>query len=347
MKVPEPRKLSSGNYYIYLRIGGLGVPVTRPTAKECRRAAELIKAEHRAKNKLPAQGGSLTVSQAFDEYLARRENTLSPSTVRFYRSVQKHRFPQLMDREIKSIRREEWQTAVNAEAKRYAAKSLRNGYCAMQTAIRAATGEDIPRAQFGVIAPNPRAFLPADEIPAFVAEAAKSKYAVPLLLALSSMRVSEIQALDWADIPEDPDFVRVRGAVVYDENNVYRKKRENKNASSSRNVPVLIPELKAAIARDRRVSGSVMPCSQNNLRLACHRICERAGVTDVGLHGLRHSFASLAYHLQMPEKITMEIGGWSDASTMKKIYTHVAQSDIDRYKNAMGDFYAKQKENAH
>lgn len=50
MKVPEPKKLPSGNYFIQLRLNGVSVPVTRPTAKECKREAELIKSEHRAKS---------------------------------------------------------------------------------------------------------------------------------------------------------------------------------------------------------------------------------------------------------------------------------------------------------
>ena len=346
MKVPEPRRMSSGNYYIYLRLNGVGVPVTAPTAKECKRTAELIKAEYRAnkrqiepfvvaKPELPKEP---TVSEAIDKYLASRQNTLSPSTVRFYRSVQKHRFAAVMSKTISSVTN--WQAVVDAEAKTISVKTLRNAFCAVRTAVKAATGIDIPPARFGVPVPHERAFLTADEIPAFVAAAAPTKYAVPLLLALSSMRVSEIQALDWKDIKKAPDFIQVRGAVVFDEHNKYQKKKQAKNASSTRNVPILIPELKTALERDRQPSGSVIPCSQNNLRLACHRICQQAGVTDVGLHGLRHSFASLAYHLRVPEQIAMEIGGWSNAGTMRKIYTHIAQNDIKRYQEAMGDFYA-------
>ena len=61
----------------------------------------------------------------------------------------------------------------------------------------------------------------------------------------------------------------------------------------------------------------------------------------VGVHGLRHSFASLAslaYHLQIPEQIAMEIGGWSDIGTMRKIYTHIAQQDMERYETKLQDF---------
>lgn len=343
MKVPEPRKLPSGNYFIRLRLNGVSVPITRPTAKECKRAAELIKAEYRADKRLVQPTQATTPREAVDQYIEKRRNTLSPSTIRSLRTIQKYRFPDLMDRPLKSIRPEEWQKAVDIAAREYSAKTLKNAATSLATAIKAETGQTIPRLHYGVPAPNERPFLSADEIPRFVETVAPTKYAVPLLLALSSMRISEIQALDWRDIPKDPSFVQVRGAVVFDEHNKYQKKKQNKNSTSRRNVPILIPALAEAIERERKPSGPVMPCSQNNLREACKRLCRQAGVTEVTPHGLRHSFASLAYHLQMPEQIAMEIGGWADPGTMRKIYTHIAQSDIERYKSAIGDFYAQPK----
>jgi len=35
----------------------------------------------------------------------------------------------------------------------------------------------------------------------------------------------------------------------------------------------------------------------------------------------------------------MEIGGWNNDKIMKEIYTHIARSDIERYKNEMWKFY--------
>lgn len=338
MKIPTPRRLPSGSYMIQLRLAGESITITRPTARACREEAQLVKAEYCA-GKRTMSKCELTPSQCIDRYLASRQNTLSPSTIRFYRTVQKHRFGSVMAVPVSSIT--DWQAVVDTEARLCSTKTLRNAFCAIKTAVKAAAGETLPSVSFGVPVPNERPFLTAEEIPLFVAEAASTKYAVPLLLALSSMRISEIQALDWKDIGPKPDFIRARGAVVFDEHNHYKKKVENKNSTSTRNVPVLIPELKAALERDRQESGPVMPCSQNNLRIACRKICQRAGVTEVTPHGLRHSFASLAYHLGMPEKIAMEIGGWADASTMRKIYTHVAQSDFKRYQDAIGSFYEK------
>ena len=69
------------------------------------------------------------------------------------------------------------------------------------------------------------------------------------------------------------------------------------------------------------------------------KVCAAAGITVVDLHGLRHSFASLAYHLQIPEMIAAEIGGWSDLSTMHNIYTHLAQKDIAKRSSDFCDYF--------
>ena len=106
----------------------------------------------------------------------------------------------------------------------------------------------------------------------------------------------------------------------------------------------MIPELSAAIQRDRKPSGPVLDITQNSLRCAIKKICRENDLPDAGVHGLRHSFASLAYHLQVPERIAMEIGGRADATTMHKIYIHIAQADIQRSQTAMTDFYKGKKD---
>lgn len=119
-----------------------------------------------------------------------------------------------------------------------------------------------------------------------------------------------------------------------------RRKAQNKNATSTRNVSMMIPELATVIQRNQKPTGPVLDITQNSLRSAIKKICREHDLPDVDVHGLRHSFASLAYHLQVPERIAMEIGGWADATTMHKIYTHIACSDVHRYQTAMTTFYA-------
>ena len=42
MKVPEPRKLKSGTWFLQMRLGGESVPVSAATRTECIRQAEKI-----------------------------------------------------------------------------------------------------------------------------------------------------------------------------------------------------------------------------------------------------------------------------------------------------------------
>ena len=37
----------------------------------------------------------------------------------------------------------------------------------------------------------------------------------------------------------------------------------------------------------------------------------------------------------------MEIGGWSNEQTVMRIYTHIAQSDIDRYTAGFKEFFER------
>ena len=76
-----------------------------------------------------------------------------------------------------------------------------------------------------------------------------------------------------------------------------------------------------------------------------NRVCAANGLPKVGNHGLRHSFASLAYHLGIPEKIAMEIGGWEDSKVMHDIYTHLSKKDIAKRSQQFSDFFLPKTEN--
>ena len=349
MKVPKARKLSSGTWFIQLRLGGESVSVTANTEKECTRKAAAIKADYQAGKKLPEKKKeSMKLSEAIAEYISLKEAVLSPLTIRGYDRISKNRFHGIMSVDVETLAeytKDEWQKVVNEEAEDISPKTLKNSFAFIKTVVEHFSRRKIDSPTLPQVVPNDTPFLEPEEIPIFVKDCVGRPQSVSLLLCLSSMRISEIDALDWKDIPENPDFIKVRGARVRDKNNNWVVKKTTKNETSTRNVPILIPELKEEIERCRKPSGKVLSCSQNNLRLCLSRICARTGITKVPLHGLRHSFASLCYHLQVPKKICKEIGGWKDDKTMDKIYTHIAQSDIKRYKKEIANFYEKQNAN--
>ena len=71
-----------------------------------------------------------------------------------------------------------------------------------------------------------------------------------------------------------------------------------------------------------------------------NKLCEKNGLPQVGVHGLRHSFASLAYHLGWSELTTMREGGWSNPDTVHRIYTHLAAQDANADIDRMKKFYS-------
>lgn len=339
MHVPEPKKTPSG-WRIQLRIGGQSIPVTADTPKECKRQAVLIKAEAQAAAK-PVKKCSLTLSQAIDAYIASLPPDISPATLRAYRSIQKNRFPSLIQKQISSISTDDLQQALNDALATQARKTVKNSFGLVKSVL-SVNGMTIPRNLPIDRRDRKKAapvWLEPDEIKRFVAAAKDDPICVPMLLALMSMRISEIDALFWENIPPHPEFIRTSGVRIMDEKHQWTTRSEQKTTESDRSVPLLIPELRAAIDRDRKPSGKLLEVHQMTLRRAVEPTCDRAGVKRVTVHQLRHSFASLSAHLRIPAEISMEIGGWSNDKIMKEIYTHIARSDIERYKNEMWIFY--------
>lgn len=185
-----------------------------------------------------------------------------------------------------------------------------------------------------------RPYLDADQIPIFLMQIKGKNIEVAALLALSSLRRSEILDLRWDDVDLDNRIIHVRGAAVYNEDWKLVHKAENKNATSRRDIPMIEP-LFIALQNERRNGEYVVSFNPSYIYEGINAACERAGLPKVGVHGLRHSFASLAYHLQIPERIAMRIGGWSNPATMHNIYTHLAEKDIQKQGNAFTDYFKK------
>lgn len=338
MYIPEPKQTRDG-WRIQLRINGQSIPVMAETAKECKRRAAIIKAEAQAAA-MPAKRAEITLTEAIDRYIDERKNSLSPSTIRGYRTIQRTRFLDTMPRRLSTIRANEWRGIVDKELGIASKKTVKNAWAFIKSVLRVhgiSVDADVKVA--GARKKSGVRWLEPDEIRKFVSEAKNSPLCVPMLLALMSMRMSEIDALRWENIDPNAVMIKTQGARVRDENGKYVLKEEQKNAESDRMVPLLIPELREAIKREWKPSGKVLNVHQSTLRKEVQRVCDRAGVKRVNVHQLRHSFASLSAHLKIPQEISMEIGGWSNDKTMKEIYTHIARSDIERYKNAMWDFY--------
>ena len=164
-------------------------------------------------------------------------------------------------------------------------------------------------------------YLNADELAklgAVLAEAEQTQTEPPpaiaaiRLLIFTGARKNEILSLRWRDVGTELGVLRLP---------------ESKTGSKSivLNAPALA--VLASLARgrddDHVLSGSRPGARLGALDHAWRRIRERAGIPDVRLHDLRHSFASVAVGLGEGLPIVGRLLGHTQASTSQR-YAHVA-----------------------
>lgn len=334
MRIPEPRQKPNGRWIVQVQVDGKRRAKEFDTKKAAQTWAASIKTEAAMEIDVSPED---TLEKVLKRFIDHRTAVLSPSTIRGYRTIAKSRFESVQKKPVDKIKN--WQAVVNNESTLCSPKTLKNAFRFVRTAVKEETGITIPDCRLPAVRPNERPFLSPDQIPVFVAAIKETDVAIPALLALSSMRESEVLGVRWENVPENAKFIRVEETVVPDEHHKFVRKKTAKNATSTRNVPIVIPALREALEINRKPSGPVYDRSVSYLRNQINRVCEANNLPRTGVHGLRHSYASLAYHLRIPTKIAAEIGGWKNTATMDKIYTHIAQSDFERYSKDLGAYY--------
>ena len=108
-------------------------------------------------------------------------------------------------------------------------------------------GINAPKVTLPPLNTNPRQWLEPDQIPKLIAAAVGTPSALPVMLALHSLRRSELLAVTWDDIDLAAGTIRVSGAVVQDELHQFVTNETNKTATSTRTVPIMIQELRQAL----------------------------------------------------------------------------------------------------
>ena len=340
VRLPKIEQLPSGAFHTRVMIGDRRISITKDTRDEC--VAEYLALKHGVLEvKAQEKKGIKTLEQAVTEYIDSRKDYRSPSTIYNYGMYKKNTFQQMMKSNVFTVTDDQWQAAIRQErSSGRSAKYIKNSWSLMASAIEAATGRR-PKVMLYPKENNERPYLDPDEIDTFVAAVKGHPVEIPALLCLSSLRRSEMAALKWDKVDIKKKVIYVHGARVRGVDGVSDKK-QNKSDSSRRVIPIIPPLLEALQSAEKKNEYVVTMSAEVALKKV-NQVCEDNDLPQVGLHGLRHSFASLAYHLQIPEMIAAEIGGWNDISTMHKIYTHLAQKDIEKRSKDFSDYFDPQK----
>lgn len=321
MKVPTPRKLKSGNWFIQLRLNGESIPITAATARECKQIAELTKAEHQAgKTAVKKLPKNTTLQEAMEKYIAANKATLSPPTARSYISYSKNRFPKYRNLYLSKI---DWQKMIDDELKDVSEKTVKNAWRLVTPSLKF-IDYPVPSVRLSPVPVKEIPFLQPEEIKPFCEALKGRSYEIAALLELHGLRLSEVKGLTWKDIDLKNNVMLIKGAMVRGTNGMV-KKPQNKNRTSTRPVPIMIPQLHDALEAVPNKTGTVVTLNGGTLLEDVRRSCKRAGVTIVTNHGLRHSFASLCFHLKtIPIKQIQEWGGWKDDDVLNRIYIRLS-----------------------
>ena len=327
-KVPPP-KLRGNKWGNKIAVGEERVYISAQTEEEYYAKAKAAKLGLIETQKaLPR----MTLGKAIDDYIQNNDAVLSPSTINAYKSYRRTRFEAYMGADISKLN---YQRMVNEEARKVSPKTVHNAWRLVTAAL---ADEGIPAPEVNLpqkVKPN-RPWLDYAQIERFCEVIKGKPYEAAALLALNGCRRSEILHLTADDVDTDKGVIYIRGASVVGDGNKLVDKATNKTASSTRTVHIVIPRLNELL---KDAEGRLLQTNPTTLYGLINKLCKKNGLPEVGVHGLRHSFASLAYHLNWSEATTMREGGWSDTGTVHRIYTHLAAQDADSDVERMKNFY--------
>ena len=330
-KYPAYRVLADGSLMGQLMLNGQRETIKAESEKEYRAKIDGLRAGVIELKKHPEKRPLKDIVRA---YIDKNDGVLSPATIRGYEIIIRNRFPAYIGKSFGSI---DCQQMINTEAKTCAPKTVKNAWALVTAALNDAKLL-IPDVNLPAIPASDEDFLDYEQILRFLAAIRDDPAECAALLMLHSLRTSEALKLDaGVDVQPGPDGLQllVHGAVVPNKNNQWVEKATNKNRTSRREIPIMIPRLEEILPKE----GKAVTIHPSTVRTRIEKACKRAGLPVCSPHDLRRSFASLAFHLGWSERLIQEVGGWNNPETVHRIYIKLAKKDVSGSIRAMKDYY--------
>lgn len=340
MKLPKARELPSGKWYMQIMVDGHRHNGTFETEDDAYYWAAGLKTKS-IENKVPKR--EVTVKKAFSDYIDSRSNILSPSTLKSYKNIQENYFSNIMSKKAISIKRDDVQREINELAEERSYKTIKNAVALLLSVLSDYTEIDVKRLTYPQKAQREHSFLEASDIAKLLDICRNDKIEIPILLALwLGLRRSEICALEWSDFNFDKKTVRITKALVPNDKNKYVIKNTTKTEKSKRVLDLpdyVISRLEAMQPDPAKRSGRIVTMNPNDIYNHFKVICDRNKIPFVGIHGLRHTNASVMLSIGVTAKMAMARGGWSSKDTMQNIYQHLFSEDKEKADAKINEYF--------
>ena len=328
IKVPKPRR-KGNTWFAQVTVDDERFYISGNSEEEYYAKARAAKAKLIEIKKAAPR---ITLGTAIDHYIKDNDAVLSPSTINAYKSYRRTRFKGYMSEDATQIN---YQRMVNEEARTRAPKTVHNAWRLVTASLRHA---NIPIAPVNLPQKRKteRPWLDYQQISILLDKCKGKPYELGILLGLHGLRRSEILHLTSDDIDTERGLIYVRGASVVGENNKLTDKDTNKTTSSSRTVNIVIPRLNDVVSCKK---GRLITTNPTTMYGLINGLCEKNGLPKVGVHGLRHSYISLCFHLGWNMQTVMQQGGYSNPQVVNEVYRHLAALDANADIERMKDFY--------
>lgn len=324
MKLPQPKKLPSGRWYVQVMVDGHRRGQTFDTEKEAVYWAAGIKTRAKEAEKSPL---SLTVATAVDRYIESKDAVLSPSTIKGYRQVKDNLMDGIALVKLGDLTQEKVQRWVNSLAREKSPKTVSNAHGLLSAVLK----EYRPSMALRTTLPQkikPDIQIPSEaELRAILAAAKGTKYELPIVLAVwLGLRQSEILGLTWDCV--DGDTLHIRRAIVMGEDGPVEKGTKTYSGTRALHLPEYLKRLLEAAPRR---GDHIVRMSGKAIYSGFSRICEKAGVPHYRFHDLRHANASIMLASGIPDKYSMKRMGHATNNMLKTTYQHIIKERETEY----------------
>ncbi len=352
----EPVRRRDGRWAVsvrYIDPDGLSrrTSVYGKTAKEARGKAEEIR--RRLRRRRPPKDSKMTLAAFTTEWICstlavsdRKSSTRSMyATLARKHIVDSDLGRSALDR-LTARKVEAWISELRKKG--LAESTVRSAYTVLRAVLDTAVRDRAIAENPAAVVKRPKVtskeapVLTEDQVEQVLGEAVTSRYALLFeMLVYTGMRRGEALALRWVDVDRKNRRLRVRGTLTREGGVLVVT--DVKTAKSNRTLPLtdetaaIIDLLRERQEVEREQAGSMWvesgfifttefgaPSDPRNALRAFKAAADRAGISGVGLHTLRHTGASVALANGVPLKVVSELWGHSSVAVTGDVYGHVA-----------------------
>lgn len=340
MKIPEPRKLPSGSWFVRVMVDGKSISITKPTKKECQAEVVAIKTGIKKKAVAPDE---ITLKEAYKRHIAKNEAIWSPSTTAGYTRLSKNTFQSLMEYQLKNIDSDMIQREINAMKRgKKSPKYISNAVGFLKSILKVyAPGMELDLTTPQKVKPDLR-MLDDSEIQKVLQTAQGDPVELPVLMALwMGMRLSEIRGLKYKDIKNGR--IHICRAVVDDKDGAPQEKG-TKTYSGDRWVD--LPDYIAGLISKGEPNDYIVTLSGQAIYKRFSRLLEKAGVEHCRFHDLRRANAAAMIRLGIDSKYAQQRNGWSTDYMYKQVYAYTMPDRMEEVNSAVNNYFCNKICNA-